>query len=145
MIPQICFNRSSGARVATARKSQNSARIQPTKHDHSHALTCRGCTPVRPPENLNDCRKYGTASTITIIGRVKEKADKRYDIRLSKQRATNVSNFLKKLGVRGTYKTVAAGISPENKAISRRVEVTLKWVAKLAVVEAIRDQALSGV
>jgi uncharacterized repeat protein (TIGR02543 family) len=71
----------------------------------------------------------GTASTITIIGRVKETADKSYDIRLSKQRATSVSNFLKTLGVRGTYKTVAAGISPENKAISRRVEVTLKWVA----------------
>lgn len=72
----------------------------------------------------------GTASTVTIIGRVKETADKSYDLRLSRQRATNVANFLKKLGVKGTYKTVAAGISPENKAISRRVEVTLKWVAK---------------
>ncbi len=72
----------------------------------------------------------GTASTVTIIGRVKETSDKSYDLRLSRQRATNVANFLKKLGVKGTYKTVAAGISPENKAISRRVEVTLKWVAK---------------
>lgn len=70
---------------------------------------------------------YGKASSITIIGRVKETNDKSYDMRLSKQRAVNVANYLKKLGVTGTYKVIAAGISPENKAISRRVEGTLIW------------------
>jgi outer membrane protein OmpA-like peptidoglycan-associated protein len=70
---------------------------------------------------------YGTASSITIIGRVKETNDKSYDMRLSKQRATNVANYLKRLGVKGTYKVIAAGISPENKPISRRVDGTLIW------------------
>jgi uncharacterized repeat protein (TIGR02543 family) len=72
-------------------------------------------------------RAYGRASAITIIGRVKETNDKSYDMRLSKQRATNVAAYLKKLGVNGTYKVIAAGISPENKAISRRVDGVLVW------------------
>jgi hypothetical protein len=38
-----------------------------------------------------------------------------------------VANYLKKLGVTGTYKVIAAGISPENKAISRRVDGVLTW------------------
>ena len=75
-------------------------------------------------------KAYGLASSITVIGRVKETNDKSYDLRLSRQRATNVANFLKTLGVKGTYKLVPAGISPENKPISRRVEVTIKWAAK---------------
>ena len=70
---------------------------------------------------------YGKASSITIIGRVKETKDKSYDMRLSKQRALNVANYLKKLGVTGTYSVIAAGISPENKPISRRVDGTLIW------------------
>ena len=73
---------------------------------------------------------YGTASAITIIGRVKETADKSYDLKLSKQRALNVAAFLKKLGVQGSYSVIAAGISPENKAISRRVDATLVWKQK---------------
>ena len=72
-------------------------------------------------------KAYGLASSITVIGRVKETNDKSYDLRLSRQRATNVANFLKTLGVKGTYKLVPAGISPENKPVSRRVDTTLVW------------------
>ena len=72
-------------------------------------------------------KTYGTASAITVIGRVKETNDKSYDARLSKQRATNVAVFLRKLGVTGTYRVIAAGISPENKPVSRRVDTTLVW------------------
>jgi outer membrane protein OmpA-like peptidoglycan-associated protein len=75
-------------------------------------------------------KSYGFATSISSIGRVKETNDKSYDIRLSKQRATNVANYLKTLGVKGSYKLVAAGISPENTAISRRVDLTLQWSAK---------------
>jgi outer membrane protein OmpA-like peptidoglycan-associated protein len=75
-------------------------------------------------------KAYGFATSISSVGRVKETNDKSYDIRLSKQRATNVSNYLKTLGVKGTYKLVAAGISPENTAFSRRVDLTLTWAAK---------------
>jgi outer membrane protein OmpA-like peptidoglycan-associated protein len=69
----------------------------------------------------------GKASSITIIGRVKETNDKSYDKRLSTQRAVNVAKYLKQLGVVGTYKVIAAGISPENKPISRRVDGVLIW------------------
>ncbi|MEN9962081.1 MAG: hypothetical protein RIS66_494 [Actinomycetota bacterium] len=69
----------------------------------------------------------GRASSITIIGRVKETNDKSYDKRLSNQRAVNVAKYLKQLGVVGTYKVIAAGISPENKPVSRRVDGVLIW------------------
>lgn len=72
-------------------------------------------------------KKYGYATSITIYGRVKETNDKSYDARLSKARATNVANYLKKLGVGGAFKVIAAGISPENKPISRRVDMELYW------------------
>lgn len=72
-------------------------------------------------------KKYGYATSITIYGRVKETADKSYDARLSKARATNVAKYLKKLGVSGAFKVIAAGISPENKPISRRVDMKLFW------------------
>lgn len=72
-------------------------------------------------------KKYGYATNITIYGRVKETADKSYDARLSKARATNVAAYLKKLGVSGAFKVIAAGISPENKPISRRVDMSLYW------------------
>lgn len=75
-------------------------------------------------------KTYGLASLVNVIGRVKETNDKSYDIRLSRQRATNVTNYLKSLGVKGTYRLVAAGISPENKPVSRRVDVTITWSAK---------------
>lgn len=69
----------------------------------------------------------GGSPQIYVIGKVKETADKSYDIRLSTQRALNVANQMKLLKASGKYKTVAAGISPENKAISRRVEITVIW------------------
>lgn len=69
----------------------------------------------------------GGTPQIYVIGKVKETADKSYDIRLSTQRAVSVANHMKKLQASGKYKTVAAGISPENKAISRRVEITVIW------------------
>jgi outer membrane protein OmpA-like peptidoglycan-associated protein len=69
----------------------------------------------------------GGTPSISVIGKVKETADKSYDIRLSTQRAVNVANQMKLLKASGKYKTVAAGISPENKAISRRVEITAIW------------------
>jgi uncharacterized repeat protein (TIGR02543 family) len=75
-------------------------------------------------------KKYGYAADITIYGRVKETNDKSYDLKLSKARATNVANYLKKLGVTGKFKIIAAGISPENKPISRRVDMTLNWPKK---------------
>jgi outer membrane protein OmpA-like peptidoglycan-associated protein len=72
-------------------------------------------------------KKFGVVTKIDVIGRVKETADKSYDMRLSRQRATNVANYLKKLGVKGTFLIKAAGISPENKPISRRVNIFLFW------------------
>jgi outer membrane protein OmpA-like peptidoglycan-associated protein len=72
-------------------------------------------------------KKYGGFPTITVIGKVKETNDKSYDAALSKQRAVNVAKQIKKLGILGNYKTVAAGISPENQPISRRVEITMVW------------------
>lgn len=69
----------------------------------------------------------GGKPSITVIGKVKETVDKSYDIRLSTQRALNVAKEMKRLKALGVYKTVAAGISPENKAISRRVEITAIW------------------
>lgn len=72
-------------------------------------------------------KKYGYATSITIYGRVKETNDKSYDAKLSKARAINVAAYLKKLGVKGVFKIIPAGISPENKAISRRVDMTLFW------------------
>ena len=72
----------------------------------------------------------GAASSISIIGRVKETADKSYDMKLSKARADNVANYLKKAGLKGPYSITAAGISPENKWISRRVEITVTWSKK---------------
>ncbi len=72
-------------------------------------------------------KKYGYATNITIYGRVKETNDKSYDAKLSKARATNVAAYLKKLGVSGAFKVIAAGISPENKPISRRVDMSLYW------------------
>jgi outer membrane protein OmpA-like peptidoglycan-associated protein len=72
-------------------------------------------------------KSLGAKFSVAVIGRVKETADKSYDLRLSKQRATNVADRLRKLGLYGTYRTVAAGISPENQPISRRVEVTITW------------------
>ena len=75
-------------------------------------------------------KKRGVAASITIIGRVKETNDKSYDMKLSKARAVNVANYLKKAGLKGPYKVTAAGISPENKWISRRVEITVVWSKK---------------
>lgn len=69
----------------------------------------------------------GGTPTISVIGKVKETVDKSYDIRLSTQRAVAVAKEMKRLKALGTYKTIAAGISPENKAISRRVEITAIW------------------
>ena len=69
----------------------------------------------------------GGKPSITVIGKVKETVDKSYDVRLSTQRALNVAKEMKRLKALGVYKTVAAGISPENKAISRRVEITAIW------------------
>jgi uncharacterized repeat protein (TIGR02543 family) len=89
------------------------------------------------PETITALKKLiaiaktrGVAATITIIGRVKETADKSYDLKLSKARATHVADYLKKMGLQGPYKIVAAGISPENKWISRRVEITVTWTKK---------------
>lgn len=75
-------------------------------------------------------KKYGYAADITIYGRVKETNDKSYDLKLSKARAANVAAYLKKLGVTGKFKIIAAGISPENKPISRRVDLKLYWPKK---------------
>jgi len=75
-------------------------------------------------------KSRGTAVSINIIGRVKETADKSYDLKLSKARAVNVANYLKKAGLKGPYSITAAGISPENKWISRRVEITVTWGKK---------------
>jgi uncharacterized repeat protein (TIGR02543 family) len=75
-------------------------------------------------------KKRGVAAKITIIGRVKETADKSYDMKLSKARAVNVANYLKKAGLKGPYTVVAAGISPENRWVSRRVEITVTWPKK---------------
>ena len=75
-------------------------------------------------------KKRGVAAKITIIGRVKETADKSYDMKLSKARAVNVANYLKKAGLQGPYSVVAAGISPENRWVSRRVEITVTWPKK---------------
>lgn len=72
-------------------------------------------------------KQYGYATNITIYGRVKETNDKSYDAKLSKARAINVAAYLKRLGVKGVFKIVPAGISPENKAISRRVDMSLFW------------------
>jgi outer membrane protein OmpA-like peptidoglycan-associated protein len=72
-------------------------------------------------------KKYGGYPTITVIGKVKETNDKSYDAALSKQRAVNVAKQIKKLGIVGKYTTIAAGISPENQPISRRVEITMTW------------------
>lgn len=72
-------------------------------------------------------KQYGYATSITIYGRVKETNDKSYDAKLSKARAINVAAYLKKLGVKGVFKVIPAGISPENKAISRRVDMSLFW------------------
>jgi outer membrane protein OmpA-like peptidoglycan-associated protein len=76
---------------------------------------------------VKQIKAAGGTPAISVIGKVKETADKSYDIRLSTQRAVNVANQMKRLKALGTYKTVAAGISPENKAISRRVEITAIW------------------
>jgi outer membrane protein OmpA-like peptidoglycan-associated protein len=70
---------------------------------------------------------YGYALKIQVTGRVKETADKSYDMRLSRQRAQNVANYLKTLKVKGKWVVTAAGISPENKAISRRVDISIVW------------------
>ena len=72
-------------------------------------------------------KQYGYATSITIYGRVKETNDKSYDAKLSKARAVNVAAYLKKLGVQGIFKIIPAGISPENKAISPRVDMSLYW------------------
>ena len=72
-------------------------------------------------------KKYGGYPTITVIGKVKETNDKSYDAALSKQRAVNVAKQIKKLGIVGKYTTIAAGISPENQPISRRVEIKMTW------------------
>jgi uncharacterized repeat protein (TIGR02543 family) len=72
-------------------------------------------------------KRLGKATKIQVFGRVKQTPDKSYDIRLSRQRATNVANYLKKLGVRGVYIITAAGISPENRPISRRADMYLYW------------------
>ena len=72
-------------------------------------------------------KKIAAKPYITVIGRVRETPDKSYDARLSLQRARNVRNYLKTLGVKGTYKVVSAGISPENRPMSRRAEVTIRW------------------
>jgi uncharacterized repeat protein (TIGR02543 family) len=69
----------------------------------------------------------GTAAKIQVFGRVKETNDKSYDLRLSKARANNVAKYLKSLGVKGVWVITAAGISPENKAISRRVDLYMNW------------------
>lgn len=71
---------------------------------------------------------FGQAASITVIGRVKETPDKSYDARLSRQRAINVANFLKKHGATGTYRVIGSGISPENSWKSRRVDATLRWL-----------------
>lgn len=70
---------------------------------------------------------YGYALKIQVTGRVKETPDKSYDMRLSRQRAQNVANYLKTLKVKGKWVVTAAGISPENKAISRRVDISIVW------------------
>lgn len=75
-------------------------------------------------------KKRGVAAKITIIGRVKETPDKSYDMKLSKARAVNVANYLKKAGLKGPYSITAAGISPENRWVSRRVEITVTWSKK---------------
>jgi uncharacterized repeat protein (TIGR02543 family) len=75
-------------------------------------------------------KKRGVAASITIIGRVKETNDKSYDMKLSKARAVNVANYLKKAGLKGPFKVTAAGISPENRWVSRRVEITVVWSKK---------------
>jgi uncharacterized repeat protein (TIGR02543 family) len=72
----------------------------------------------------------GVALTINIVGRVKETADKSYDMKLSKARAVNVASYLKKAGLKGSYKVTAAGISSENTWMSRRVEITVTWGKK---------------
>lgn len=72
-------------------------------------------------------KSYGRANNITIYGRVKETNDKSYDLRLSKARAANVSAYLKKFGVTGVFKVYGKGISPENTAKSRRVDMKLWW------------------
>ena len=69
----------------------------------------------------------GYALKIQVIGRVKETPDRSYDMRLSRQRANNVSNYLKSLKLKGKWVVSAAGISPENKAISRRVDIRIFW------------------
>ena len=73
-------------------------------------------------------KSIGPAASITVIGRVKETNDKSYDARLSRQRAINVANFLKKHGATGTYRVIGSGISPENTWKSRRVDATLRWL-----------------
>jgi uncharacterized repeat protein (TIGR02543 family) len=75
-------------------------------------------------------KQYGYATNITIYGRVKETNDKSYDTKLSSARAKNVAAYLKKLGVSGAFKVIAAGISPENKSISRRVDLQLFWTKR---------------
>jgi uncharacterized repeat protein (TIGR02543 family) len=89
------------------------------------------------PETITALKKLiaiaktrGVAATIDIIGRVKETPDKSYDMKLSKARAVHVADYLKKMGLQGKYKITAAGISPENKWVSRRVEVTVTWTQK---------------
>jgi uncharacterized repeat protein (TIGR02543 family) len=72
-------------------------------------------------------KSYGRANNITIYGRVKETNDKSYDMKLSKARASNVAAYLKKFGVTGIFKVYAKGISPENTAKSRRVDMKLWW------------------
>lgn len=72
-------------------------------------------------------KALGSATKIQVWGRVKETNDKSYDMRLSKARANNVAKYLKSIGVKGIWIITAAGISPENKPISRRVDLVMIW------------------
>ena len=72
-------------------------------------------------------KALGSATKIQVWGRVKETNDKSYDMRLSKARANNVAKYLKSIGVKGIWVITAAGISPENKPISRRVDLVMIW------------------
>lgn len=72
----------------------------------------------------------GRAISVGIVGRVKRTNDVSYDMALSNSRANTVSAYLKGRGVTGTYSLNAAGISPENTAKSRRVDILITWGVK---------------
>jgi uncharacterized repeat protein (TIGR02543 family) len=73
---------------------------------------------------------FGRASSIVVIGRVNGTRITTFDARLSRQRAANVTRYLKTLGVSGTYRLQAAGVAPEKGAKARRADITIVWNAR---------------